>query len=83
MAVRRVRRKPSGRRSNHIMKVKVIKKAELASLADKQETVSKVPKRRRIKRAVERWVAEIREKSDEESHVSFDALFQTNPESST
>jgi hypothetical protein len=65
------------------MKVKVIKKAELESLAHDAETPPEVPKRRRITRVVENWVAEIREKSDEESHISFDALFQPNQDPST
>lgn len=65
------------------MKVKVIKKAELESLGDTQKTVKKTPKGRRMARAVEKWVADIREKSEAESHVSLDQLFHTDEEPST
>ena len=65
------------------MKVKVIKKAELESLGDQPEPVRKTPKRRRIARAVEKWVADIRKKSEAESHVSLDQLFHTDKEPST
>ena len=65
------------------MKIKVIKKAELESLGEQQESVSKEPKRPRLKVAVEKWVAEIHERAEAEERISFDNLFHTNPESST
>jgi hypothetical protein len=65
------------------MKIKVIKKAELEALGEQQETAKKTPERPRLKRVVEKWVAEIHERAEAEERISFDNLFHTNPESST
>ncbi|MFL6375424.1 MAG: hypothetical protein ACJ73D_12210 [Pyrinomonadaceae bacterium] len=57
------------------MKVKVIKKAERESLGEQQASAPKVPKRRRIKLAVERWVTEIHEKAAAEDRIAFNNFF--------
>jgi len=64
------------------MKIKVIKRAERESLGEKQISLPKEPKRRRITQAVEKWVADIRERSEAESRISFEHLF-ANEGSST
>jgi hypothetical protein len=67
-----------------MMKVKVIKKAELESLADQQQqNATKTPRRQRIKSAVEKWVAEIRERSEAETHVALEHLLHPDSEQST
>lgn len=65
------------------MKVKVIKKAELESLGDESKPVRTEPKRRRLARAVEKWVADIRKKSEAEEHVAIENFFHTDEEPST
>ncbi len=65
------------------MKIKVIKKAELESQADEQETASQPPKRRRLKSAVEKWVAEIRERSEAETHATLENLLHPESKPST
>ena len=64
------------------MKIKVIKKAELESPGAKKK-VRKTPKRRRIARAVEQWVEDVRAKTEAEEHISLDQLFQNPPGSQT
>jgi hypothetical protein len=64
------------------MKIKVIKKAELESLGQGQETVPKPAKRGRIKQAVEQWVAEIHERAEHEDRISLDQLFHPDQEPS-
>jgi hypothetical protein len=64
-------------------KVKVIKKAELESLADRQQAPGKTPKRRRLKSAVEKWVAEIRERSEAETQVTLEHLLHPDSKPST
>ena len=56
------------------MKIKIIKRAELEAHTN-SHAAEPQPKRRRITREVKRWVAEIRERTDAESRISFDALF--------
>lgn len=68
------------------MKVKVIKKAELESLGERQQSAQnkpKMPKRRLIAAKVERWVADIRKKTEAESRVSLDDLFTAGEGSTT
>ncbi|HTH51792.1 MAG TPA: hypothetical protein VL501_07660 [Pyrinomonadaceae bacterium] len=66
------------------MKIKVIKRAERESLGQQQTSIHKAePKRRRIKRAVETWVADLRERSDAESRISFEHLFTPRENPST
>jgi hypothetical protein len=65
------------------MKVKVIKKAELESLGDEPKTARKEPKRRRLARAVEKWVADIRQRSEAEEHTAIENFFHTDEEPST
>jgi len=65
------------------MKVKVIKSAELESLGQQPEHVPRQRKRRRMARAVEKWVADIRKKTEAEERMSFEHLFHTNEESSS
>jgi hypothetical protein len=67
----------------NIMKVKVIKKAELESMADQQENSAKAPKRRRLKHAVENWVAEIRERTEAETQVTLEHLLHPDSKPST
>ena len=58
------------------MQIKVIKRAERESLGNTESSVKKAePKRRRITQAVEKWVADIRERSEAESRISFEHLF--------
>ncbi|HTH52115.1 MAG TPA: hypothetical protein VL501_09290, partial [Pyrinomonadaceae bacterium] len=57
------------------MKVKVIKRAEIESLGEQPQRATKRSKRRRIAEKVEKWVADIRRKSDAESRISLDELF--------
>jgi len=67
----------------NIMKVKVIKKAELESMNDHQENPPKAPKRRRLKHAVEKWVAEIRERTDAETQITLEHLLHPDSKPST
>ena len=65
------------------MKVKVIKRAELESIDEKEETARKAPKRIRLAEKVEKWVSDIHEKAEAESRISFEQLFEADPGSST
>ena len=66
------------------MKVRVIKKAELESqAAEKEETPRKEPKRRRVAHAVEKWVAEIRERSEAETQIALDNFLHPDSKPST
>jgi hypothetical protein len=65
------------------MKIKVIKKAELETLGDEPKPTRKESKRRRIARAVEKWVADIRKKSEAEEHTAIENFFHTDEEPST
>jgi len=66
------------------MNIKVIKRAEREALGQQQTSVQKAePKRRRIKNAVETWVADLRERSEAESRISFEHLFTPRENPST
>jgi len=66
------------------MNIKVIKRAERESLGQQQTPTHKAePKRRRIKKAVETWVADLRERSEAESRISFEHLFAPRENPST
>jgi hypothetical protein len=65
------------------MKIKVIKKAELESLSEEPVRTPKRSKRRLLAAKVEKWVADIRKKADDDSRVSLDDLFSAGEGSST
>ena len=68
------------------MKVKVIKKAELESQAEQHESHREEPKPRRVARAVEKvekWVAEIRERSEAETQIALEHLLHPDSKPST
>lgn len=66
------------------MNIKVIKRSEREALGQQQTSVQTAePKRRRIKNAVETWVADLRERSEAESRISFEHLFTPRENPST
>lgn len=65
------------------MKIKVIKKAELESLADEQEKPPSTHKRGRLKHAVEKWVTEIRERTEAETQATLEHLLHPDSKPST
>jgi hypothetical protein len=61
------------------MKVKVIKRAQRETPGEEEQ---RPPQKRRLANAVEKWVADIRAKSDAESRMSFEHLFRQVPKTS-